>query len=239
MEIQGSGPGTDGPVYSEDPGVALRPLTFELRKDDGREAVFEALVDDSEAPGAPVYALTVTIASPGGDRSARADIDAFLKAILAGFIITDPFSEAHPPDDRDPLPDVRLETLLELRLVRLRTPDGIVGVTAVVRTTVLGEGSLAPIADAAAPGARIIEADVRERVLRGKDHMWKAAGGLKTATATARSNRGTIRSSTSQPKKITVGGGKQQVTGTTVYVHTDDSSCLYDFTGQFNGPTIL
>jgi hypothetical protein len=50
---------------TEHPVVDLQPLNFEPKKDDGKEAVFLAVVYDRQAPGAPEYALTVTMASPG------------------------------------------------------------------------------------------------------------------------------------------------------------------------------
>src|SRR5215831_15588702 len=104
----------------ENPQVDLHPLQFKIEDKDGK-SVCQALVDDSEAPGQPVYALTVTTASPG-DEKAKAELDAFLHEMRAGFVLTAPNPDEAPCDDREPEPfDVNTQTQIEFDLIQLRT----------------------------------------------------------------------------------------------------------------------
>ena len=219
----------------EDPAVRLRHMDFRPVEVDDYKAVYRAFIDDAEAPGAPVYALTVTVASPG-DGEAE-ELERFLNDMEAGFVLTAPNPEEDTGDDQEPLPDLDLdkEILIEPQLVQLRTLDGTFGVTVVVRTAVdEGEDSgAAEFRSALEDQPAVAEFYIRETVGSGKDHRYTAKGGvIRTATATARSGTGTIR----QPVKyIRVGGGSRSVSGTTVWVH-GVTRCTYDFVGYFNGP---
>jgi hypothetical protein len=219
----------------EAPAVRLQYMNFQPVEEDDRKAVYRAFIEDDDAPGAPVYALTVTVASPG-DREAE-ELERFLNDMEAGFVLTAPNPEEDTGDDREPLPDLDLdkEILIEPQLVRLRTLDGTFGVTVVVRTAVAeGEDPRAAEFRSALEYQPVVaELYVRKTVLAGKDHRYRAIGGvIRTATATARYGTGTIR----QPAQyIRVGGGSRSARGTTVAVH-GVTRCTYDFVGYFNGP---
>lgn len=213
----------------ENAQVDLRPLEFHEVEDKDGKSVYRALVDDRNAPGKPVYALTVTTASPGKDKEAKAELDAFLEAMQAGFVLTAPNPDEDPCDDQEPDPfDIGTQTQIEADLVQLRTLKGTFGVTVVVQTAVDGDGTnVEEVAAAPAPGALI---PFRATVQRGKEHTYTAVQGLKTATVTARQGSGFIR----KPRKnITAGGGPRSLTASRVIVH-GITTCVYDFVGRFN-----
>jgi hypothetical protein len=75
-------------------------------------------------------------------------------------------------------------------------------------------------------------ADIQTSVLTGKIHRYRAIGGTRTATVTARAGTGRIL----YPyQSITVGGGSRRATGTTVWVY-GVTRCTYVFVGSFYGP---
>ena len=213
----------------ENPQVDLRPLPFHLIEDKDGKSVFQALVDDGDAPGKPVYALTVTTASPGDDKKAKADLAAFLEEMRAGFVLTAPNPDEDPCDDQEPEPfNIGTQMQIEPDLVQLRTLKGTFGVTVVVQTAVDGDSTTAEeVATEPAPSALI---GPRATVLQGKEHTYTAVQGLKTATVTARQGSGYIR----RPRKdITAGGGPRSLTASRVIVH-GVTYCVYDFVGRFN-----
>jgi hypothetical protein len=206
----------------ENPQVDLRPLVFGPKKDNGKEAVFQALIDDSDAPGAPMYALTVTTASL--DDKEEAEFRKFLDEMRAGFVLTAPNPDEEPCDDKEPDPfNIDTQTQFEPDLVRL-TLNGNFGITAVVQTAVIGESPEAegPVTDG--------PIRYRARVQAGKEHRYTAVRGLKTATVTARQGRGTIRRPT---KDIVAGGDGRSLRARVVVVH-GVTLCVYDFVGRFN-----
>jgi hypothetical protein len=74
--------------------------------------------------------------------------------------------------------------------------------------------------------------DYQGPVLAGKIHRWRAIGGTRTATVTARAGTGIIM----YPyQHITVSGGSRRATGTTVWVY-GVTRCAYVFVGSFYGP---
>jgi hypothetical protein len=212
----------------ENPQVDLRSLQFSIEDKDGK-SVCRALVDDSEAPGQPVYALTVTTASPGEDEKAKAELGAFLDEMRAGFVLTAPNPDEAPCDDKEPKPfDIETQTQIEFALIRLRTLSGTFGVTVVVQTAVDGDSSTAEeIAAEPAPG-RLIQ--FRATVQPGKEHTYTAIGGLRTATVTARQGSGYIRSPI---KHVAAGGGSRSLRARRVIVH-GSTFMVYDFVGRFN-----
>jgi hypothetical protein len=229
----------------EDLAVRLQHMDFKpMAQDDHKIAVYRALIQDDRAPGEPLYALTVTVASPRNDKEAQ-ELKNFLSEMEAGFVLTAPNPEEDTADDREqPLPDFDLakEALIQPELVRLRTLDGTFGVTVVVRTAVAEEeDSRAEEEDPRAAEFRsargyqpvVARAYIRRTVLAGRDHRYTAKGGIPTATVTARYNSGSIRYPSSN---ITVGGGSRKATGKTVWVRGGTRACTYDFVGYFNGP---
>jgi hypothetical protein len=212
----------------ENPQVDLRPLDFrEIENKDGK-SVFQALIDDSEAPGKPVYALTVTTGSPSDD-NAKENLYAFLKGMRAGFVLTAPNPDEDPCDDQEPEPfNIDTQTQIEPDLVQLRTLKGTFGVTVVVQTAVDAAVAKAEEVSAEpAPGAPI---PYRATVQPGKEHSYTAVQGLNTATVTARQGSGTIRNPV---KNITAGGGPRSLRASRVIVR-GVTFCVYDFVGRFN-----
>jgi hypothetical protein len=213
----------------ENPQVDLWSLQFSEIEDKDGKSVFQAQLHDSEAPGQPVYALTVTTASPGEDEKAKAELRAFLDEMRAGFVLTAPNPDEAPCDDKEPEPfNIATQTQIEPDLVQLRTLKGTFGVTVVVQTAVDGHSSTAEeIATGPAPGQRI---PFRATIQPGKEHTYTAIGGLQTATVTARQGSGTIRT----PRKyISAGGGPRSLKARTVIVH-GYTLLVYDFVGRFN-----
>ena len=76
-----------------------QPLEFQLIADDGRTAVYEALVVDCKTPGSPVLGLTVTVAS-SIQRDPGKDLEDLLGGMKAAFVLL-----SKPPSD-DGGPDV-------------------------------------------------------------------------------------------------------------------------------------
>jgi hypothetical protein len=213
----------------ENPQVDLRPLSFDLTEDKDGKSVFRALVDDSDAPGKPVYALTVTTASPGEDEKAMEELKAFLNEMRAGFVLTATNPDEAPCDDKEPEPfDIGTQTQIEPDLVQLRTLKGTFGVTVVVQTAVDGDSAtVEEVAAEPAPGGPI---QARATVQPRKEHTYTAVQGLMTATVTARRGSGTIRNPT---KSITAGGGPRSLRASRVIVR-GVTLCVYDFVGRFN-----
>jgi hypothetical protein len=126
-----SSPGAGNPV--------LQQLDFSKTYDDGYMAVFRAQVGNMDIPDAPVFALTVTVASPGGDDKASAELEAFLREMRARFELTAPSSDDGPSGDQNPeLFNIDTDILIEPELVRAPTDSGNVDVAMTVQATVEG-----------------------------------------------------------------------------------------------------
>jgi hypothetical protein len=224
--------------------VPLTPMRFELARDDGRFAVYEALRRDYDEPEEPLYSLTVTVPSPGDNVNAREELEHWLGEMLVGYKLTEPSPEDDRPQTPEPDLDIDPTVVFEFRLVEARTPDRALGVTVVARTTV-PEPSSAHLRDDEVrvqverlndeAGAEVAQA---REIVSGVPHEWRAKGGLKrNATVTARGGAGEVRN---PYKSITVGGGSKVVKGTRVWVSkaAGQTSCTYDFEGSanFRGP---
>jgi hypothetical protein len=117
--------------------VTLQHMKFRRVQQDDHKAVYRAIIKDDDAPGKPVYALTVTVAPPRDSKEAD-ELKRFLREMEAGFVLTARNPEEDTGDDGEPVPDLDLakEALFEPQLVRLRALDGLFGVTVVVGTAV-------------------------------------------------------------------------------------------------------
>src|SRR4051794_40317342 len=89
--------GGDGQRLSEGEDIELRALDFQRQPDEKGVAVYRATVDDDEAPAAPVYAVTVRVASPPNDKTA-ADFEAYLGQMRARFLVAPPVQVALPDE---------------------------------------------------------------------------------------------------------------------------------------------
>jgi hypothetical protein len=107
--------------------IELLPLQFNRQPDEDGVAVYRAEVDDRQAPGAPVYAVTVRVESPGEDAEARAAFEDYLAGMRAGFHLTAPI-EGEEVEEDVPTFDPANELWVELELVEMQPPDANYGV---------------------------------------------------------------------------------------------------------------
>jgi hypothetical protein len=123
------------------PVVDLQPLFFKQQQSPGPEAVYQAQVRYSDAPDAPVFALTVTTASPADDK-AKAELEKFLDEMRARFAVAAPGPDHGPvgqnPDPYDPGADI----LIEPSLVQPPPNQDGAGVEMVLQTSVGGHSKL-------------------------------------------------------------------------------------------------
>ena len=141
MKNQQSSPGAETPV------VDLQRMAFKKLQDDGHEAVFQAKIPDSKMPDAPAPVLTVTVASPRGNKEATQELNEFLNEMRAGFAVTelkadggqsdDEDSDEGQSDDEDPGPfNIDDEIQFTFGKPEPSSNEGAVGMTIVVQTTV-------------------------------------------------------------------------------------------------------
>jgi hypothetical protein len=217
----------------------LRPMDFRRVTEDSDRAVYTAQMED-DAPGAPVYSLTVTTASPGSDEKASRELDNFLQRIEIAFFLTGPDSgeedsgEEEGGEDQESAPDFdpENEILIEPRLVRLRTLEGgTFGVTMVMATTVATDDpqpteKKTPAQAEEQPDV-VAQLATNQLVTPARDHVYRAIGGPMTGTATSHTGTGTLSG-----KRF----GIQSATGSSLVVHSVTPSCYYLFVGKFKGP---
>jgi hypothetical protein len=218
----------------EDPAVTLQRMDFKLVEQDDHKAVYKASIEKPEA----VFTLTVTVARPR-DEKEELELKRFLKDMEGGFVLTEPNLEEDTADDREPDPG-NLHTELQFAVeVRPRGLDRTLEATVVVRTAIEAEedpGATKLSARAHPPGPAPA---VRDSVLAGRDHRWNANGGyIRTATATARQNSGTIRRhrALDPHQNLRVGGGRRSTRGSTVWVHGVSGRLVYDMSSNFHRP---
>jgi len=212
--------------------VRLQRMRFELLEQDHNKAVYRAFMKNDGA----ACALTVTVAPPGDEVK---KLQEFMDDVRAGFVLVpDPAEDTGDDPKSVPELDLNKQVLFEVG-VPVRTPDGLFGAFVVVETAVAGEDT-DPGED---PDPRVAEfraapehqrlaaaAYLQAKVLAGKDHLYRASGGVvRTATITALSGTGTVRSPI---QTIKVGGGGKKVTGTTAVVH-GVTACAYRLAGPF------
>src|SRR5215218_125295 len=115
--------------------IPLHKLRFGLQDSDETTAVYRAVVDDRDAPGAPIYTVTVTLAAPR-EADDTANLEAFLGEMEAGFLLTAPITDEPEDEQAGDEFDPKTDILVELDLADLRTLEGRFGVVAFVRTAV-------------------------------------------------------------------------------------------------------
>jgi hypothetical protein len=128
----------------------LQRLDFSKISDDGYLAVFRAQIGKMEIPDTPVFALTVTAASPGDDPRACAELARFLAGMRAWFALTPPEPDEDRSEDENPEPfNPGQDILIEPELIRPHASDGEFDVAVTVQATVEGftvEGILIALA---------------------------------------------------------------------------------------------
>jgi hypothetical protein len=218
----------------EDSAVKLQRMDFKRVEQDDHKAVYTASIEEPEA----VCTLTVTVARPR-DEKEELELKRFLKDMEGGFVLTEPNLEEDTADDREPDPgnlDTELQFVVE---VRPRGPDRTLDATVVVKTAIEAEedpGATELSARAHPPGPAPA-ARARDSVLAGKDHRWSANGGyIRTATATARQNSGTLRrqGALDPHQDLSVGGGSRSTSGSTVWVRGGGGRLVYDMSNNFH-----
>ena len=115
--------GTDeGSEETADGVLELLPLHFDRRDDEDGVAVYRAEIDARQAPGAPVYAITVRAESPGEDPDARSDLEKCLARMRAAFLLTAPIEGEEAGEDI-PRFDPKEELFIELDIVEFQPPE--------------------------------------------------------------------------------------------------------------------
>ena len=217
----------------EDPAVKLQPMDFKRVEQDDHKAVYKASIEKPEA----VCTLTVTVARPR-DEKEELELKRFLNDMKGGFVLTEPNPEEDTADDRESVPgNPDTELLIEVE-VRPRGLDGTLEATVVVRTWIEEEEATgAAELRSARPHQPGSAPAIRDSVLAGKDHRWSANGGyIRTATATARQNSGTIRRqyALDPHQNLSLGGGSRSTSGRTVWVHGGSRRLVYDMSSNFH-----
>jgi hypothetical protein len=218
------------------PVSKLEPLDFRLLNDDDKAAVYQAMTVDYEHPRLPVYTVTVTIAS-AVRRAEEEQLQSFLSEMKAAFsLLPEPPPDDDSPDDEDPF-DIETQMRIELNLISIRglKDDELVGVSAIVETTIGPEGgtSGSDVADEAAVRA------VAPNTIPpgGKDHYWWAFCNRQlNGMVTPSGGTGTMRQwKKDQGKKVSLGNPGTLKNVRQIIVHSA-YGMAYAFGGTFNGP---
>jgi hypothetical protein len=219
----------------QDPVSKLEPLDFRLLNDDGKAAVYQAVTVDYEDPRVPVYTVTVTIDS-AVHREAGEQLQSFLGEMKAAFsLLPEP-----PPDDDSPdddSPDFDTEMGIELNLVSIRglKDDELVGVFAIVETTIGPEGDTSG-SDVA------VEAAVRAAVPNtippgGKPQYWWAFCNRQLdGTVTPSGGTGTMRQWRRDPGQPVSLGYPRTLRKVRQIIVRSAGGMAYAFGGTFKGP---
>jgi len=229
--------------------IELHSLNFESVQEDTHKIVLQARVK-SDA----LYALTVTMASPGEDEKARTEIEEFLSNIKAGFVRVEPapYGESYEEQDQEPF-DVGKHILFSGGVIK-DNPAGenAAGFRMVVQARatscsvleeVLSELErtlIAFVANALRTLARfglglrgtlgIHKADVPGYLTKGQQHMYTSTtGGKAKATLVATKGSGLIKT----PVKYVSAPGSVSITAVSVIVQATSPSFNYRIDGTF------
>jgi hypothetical protein len=216
MTEQPSGTGPDNPAGK------LQPLNFQQVADDGHAALYEALVKDQDAPGSPVFAVTLTIAS-SVQRSSPKELHMLLSGMRAVFTVLPEL----PPDNGEPGDDepfnVSAQILIELSVARSDGTGPVnVGVTVETATGIV-------------PLPSKIVKFLPHSLGAGLADYWKANSNQSfTATVRPTKGKGTIRPPRTPLTHITTGNTYKR-TAREVIVEADSNQALdYSMTGSFH-----
>ena len=221
-ELPGS-PDPDSPVGG------LAPVDFELQSDDGYAAVYQAVVNDEEAPDSPVYTLTVTVASSVREQAGQ-QLQVFLDTMKVAFEL---LGRPIPPDDGpdgEPF-DIGSQIEIEPRLVRFQGAGRVAVAVTVETTTGIGQAPSGSDSPDGTATERLPDFHVGPNL----DHYWHVRGNRSlTATVTPTSGSGTI----GNPVTRVAQGGDGKLTAREVIVHGNPPGGMdYLFNGLFWGPT--
>jgi hypothetical protein len=229
---------------AENPVVEFQRLTFQLKKNDGCKAVFQAIVGD--IPGAQVLGLTVTVPSPGEDKEAKAAYATFLDELRVALVPTAPRYGKDPLHGREPGTfKIHEDIIIDSELVRPSTIKGLGGVAVIVHDTAqrrtLAESlligplafMLSILAFTGRPSALrlVLATKFGETLSKGLDREYKAGGAKFTATLEALGGKGSIRRPGHKSKKVdssVVKKKKRSVTGKKAIVHSNSKPLYYN-----------
>lgn len=211
MTEQPTGVGPDNPV-----GV-LQALSFEQISDDGLAARYAAQVESDQAPGSPVFAVTVTLASSLQGEAGK-QLETLFTGMKASFVPT----LGGSPNNGGPVGElfnIGTQMLIEISLASYGG-TGPVGVAVTLGTTT----GIVPVPIA-------IQQTFPHLVGAGLEDYWRANPYQSfTATVTPRSGKGTVR----YPKQSVVRGGTYYPYGKEVIVAADIKQALdYNMSGNF------
>ena len=214
MTDQPSGAGPDCPM-----GM-LQPVSFKPISDDGRVARYQALVEDQTAPGSPVFAVTLTIAS-SIQLEAPTKLKAFLSQMKASFVLLpEPPPDDGGPSDDEPL-DLKTQLLIEVSLAS-SGGTGPVGVAVTVQTTT----GIVPAPTGSKPAGGV----AMSIVPAGLDDYWQVRPKHSfRANVTPSFGKGTIRN----PVTLVVEGRTSSLTARQVIVHADRQAMTYFMSTNF------
>jgi hypothetical protein len=203
----------------------LQPVKFEPIQNDGRLAVYQALIRNPSEPGTE-YSLTVTAASPAEGPETTA-LQEFLNEMQVAFsLLPAPVPEDRVTEAPDPF-DAKNEVLIEPGVVTLGR-EGPVGVAVAVET-VTGYDKQSLI-------KRVIRIFYKTTVGAGKDHRWTAKGNVpQQATVIVKKGYGTVKATKPPSQNVQVGSKKYYATGKVVTVHGTIRMTYYLY-GSFNPP---
>lgn len=195
---------TTGSGPDSSPGKPQR-LNFQPVSDDGEIAVFEAQSENRDTPGAPVFAVTITIAS-SVQRNSPKGLQELLSGMIAAFTVIPEL----PPDQDDTGEDVPFDItkqiLIEVSLVSFDGTEPIsVGVTVQTATGIV-------------PVPSEIEEFFPNQVAAGLEDCWQAKPkqSLK-ATVKLSKGKGTVKN----PPKPAAAGGTYYPTGKQIIVEAN------------------
>jgi hypothetical protein len=215
--------------------LELEPLDFRLLNDDGKAAVYQAVTVDYEHPRVPVYTVTVTIDS-AARREAGKQLQSFLGEMKAAFsLLPEPPSDDDSPDDDSP--DIETEMGIELNLVSIRglKDDELVGVFAIVETTIGPEGGTS--GSDVAVEAEVLAVAPNTIPPGGQDQYWWAFCNRRlNGTVTPSGGAGTIRQWRRDPgTPVSLGNARTLYSVRQLIVHSNNGM-TYAFGGTFRGP---
>ena len=225
----------------QNPVSKLEPLDFRLLDDDGKTAVYQAMTVDYEHPRVPVYTVTVTIDS-AVRREAGEQLQSFLGEMKAAFSLLrepppdDDSQDDDSPDDEESF-DIETQMGIELNLVSIKglKDDELVGVSAIVETTIGPEGDTSG-SDVA------VEAAVRAAAPNyispgGKDQYWWAFCNRRLDGEVIPSGgAGTMRQWKKDPGTNVSKGNPRTLKTVRQIIVRSPNGMAYAFGGTFKGP---
>jgi hypothetical protein len=215
----------------EVPEVELQSMNFERVEQDDLKVVYKASIRQQDAD----CKLSVTVIRPGDEKELRSLLD----GIKAGFVFKALTLEDNTDDGLKSVPELNLNTEIKFEIeVQPHVLDSTFESYVVVEATVAAGEEDEAAQFRSAPGHPPIGGQALVgSVLAGKDHRYNANGGvIRTATATATRDSGTIRSqqALNPHQGLSVGGGSKSEAGGAVWLRGGGKGMRYKITANFH-----